>query len=516
MKDQILTVEPHDDLASLRDKILRAQADRIILLLADSASLRQLDLALCARWADGVGASLCSVSPDAEITRASSRAGIASYSTLDGALAGEESHAGTIGAVFERRRFDAPPAGRIKKDEELVSAQSSSSLPVAMRTSSGTIASSRTLRARTQHISPRLQNGLFLAPLAALAATALLLVPYAKVEINLPAHESARTIPMEASNAVTLAVNAVAESAVLSTGRAVVPITYAEGELSLANHSSRVVAIPPGTRFRDPVSGMEFETLAGVWMDPQASVMIGIRAVEPGSQSNLPPGRIREVVGLAVGTLEVQQLSSTSGGRSAARAVVSAADIASLRSQAQAQLIQNLREAFEQEAAAQAWLIVESSMTIRSQEESLSARPGAAVDEVHVTLEAEAETLVVLEGVAIDRAREALGIAHNTDALELAGLRVEQVAQGVLHILFTVQESESSIPRHLANRLANRTPADAQRLIDGLLPYSRTTIHLAPAWWPFLPAFPMRIDIQSLPAAAPPLGPRAGVGGGPE
>jgi hypothetical protein len=515
VKDQILTVEPHDDLASLRDKILRTQAERILLLPASSPNLRRLDLALCARWADAVGASLCLVSSEVNLTRTASQAGIASYPTLDEALAAEKPTPETVAHVPQPRQSNAWVAGEIKRDVERLSTRPFTADLVAMRKLRGRIEADEERQTTSRPIGRRVQGALFLAPLALLATSALLLIPHADVDVALPSHASLRTVAIDASSASSMAAEAVADGAMFSTGSAVVPTTFAEGELSLANHSSRVVAIPPGTRFRDPTSGMDFEALSGGWLDPQASALVGIRAVEPGPQSNLPPGRIREVVGPAHDTLEVRQLSSTSGGQSAARAIVSAADIASVRSQTQALIAQRIREALERETSVQGWMIVEGSILIRSQEESFSASAGTAVDEVHMTIKAKAESLVVPQEVLLHRARQVLGITDDTGGPKWAELRVEQDSQGALHILFSLQEFESSIPPDLAGRLANRTPAGAQRVIAGQLPNSRTTIHLAPAWWPLLPAFPIRIHIQRLAAGESPLAPPAVAGGAP-
>lgn len=515
MKDQILSVEPHDDLASLRDKILRTQAERILLLPASSPILRRLDLALCARWADAVGASLCLVSSQVNLTRAASLAGIASYLTLDEALAAEKPAPQMLGPVPKRWNLDACSAGETKKDEEHFRRRSPTADLVAMRRAHGMVDLGQVGLTPSKPIGRRTQKALFLAPLALLATAALLLIPHAVVDIALPARANLRTVAIDASSASSIAADAVADGALFSTGSAVVPTRFAEGELSLANRSSRVVAIPPGTRFRDPTSGMEFQALSGGWLDPQASALVGIRAVEPGPQCNLPPGRIREVVGLAHETLEVHQLSSTSGGQSAARAIVSPADIASVRSQTQSLIAQRSREALERVASAQGGMLVEGSLLIRSQKESFSATAGTAVDAVHMTIIARAESLVVPQEAVLDRARQALGISDETDGPTLAELRVEKDQRGALHIVFSMQEFESPIPRDLAGRLANRTPAGAQHVIAGLLPNSRTTIHLAPAWWPLLPAFPIRIHIQRLAAAVSPQAPHAVAGGAP-
>ncbi len=513
MKDQIITVEPHDDLASLRDKILRTQAERILFLPASASSLRRLDLALCTRWAAAVGASLCLVSSDAYLARAATLAGITSFPTLDEALAVGKNHLKTSVPLSQPWQSKARSVPQNKLGEEHLSRRLSTSGLVAMRSASEIEDSDQNKLTTSKPIGRRLRDALFLAPLAFLATTALLVLPSAEVEIVLPSRASPQTLPLDASGVTSMAVDAVADGAILTTGSAVVPILFAAGNLSLTNRSSRVVAIPPGTRFRDPASGTEFEALSGGWLDPQASALVGIRAVKPGPQSNLPPGRIREAVGSAQESLEVRQLSSTKGGQSAARAIASAADVASVRSQTQALLVKRLREALEREATTQGWLIVEGSIVIRSQQESFSSSAGTAVDEVHATLKATAESLVIPQEVVLARARHSLGIADNTDGPQLAELRVEQDTRGALHILFSVQEIESSIPSRLAARLANNTPAGAQRVIAGLLPDSRTTIRLAPAWWPLLPAFPMRIHIQSLPAAVSPPVPRAVVGG---
>jgi hypothetical protein len=297
---------------------------------------------------------------------------------------------------------------------------------------------------------------------------------------------------------------AVAEVEVLSTAKAVLPTTFAEGELSLFNRSSRVVALPPGARFRDPTSGLEFEALSGGWLDPQASALVAIRALDPGPQGNLPAGRIREALGPAPDTLEVSQGSYTSGGLSAARATVGATDIATLRAQGRELIAERIRQMLESAASAQGAMLVDESLLIVSQEESLSATVGTAVDAVRMTITARAESLAVPRETVLARMRQALSIPEAAGLPEAEDLRVERDPQGSLYIRFSSQESKTPIPADLARHLAGRTPAGAQRVVASLLPQSQATIHLEPAWWPLLPIFPFRIHVSSPPLSQSP------------
>ncbi len=234
-------------------------------------------------------------------------------------------------------------------------------------------------------IARSLSNGLFVAPVALLAVAVILVIPRADVSLALPSHITEMSIAVSRSSALTVSTLADVEADALSTAVSVLPTTHAEGELALENRSSRVVALALGTRFRDPNSGQEFETLSGAWLDPQASTIVRIRAVDAGPRGNLSAGRVREALGPARDILEVRQGLSTSGGEFAVRATVGPADIASLRARGQASIATKLREALEEEASAQGAILVAGSTRVVSQEESVSATAGAAVDSIHLT-----------------------------------------------------------------------------------------------------------------------------------
>jgi hypothetical protein len=498
LKDQIIAFEPHDDMAMLRDRILRAQTDRILLQLSRAASLRRLDLMLAARWANQVGAELVVVSTDPDAIDLCRRATVRWHPSVEAAVEQVDSEP-------PKRRNHANPVALLARRESRVFPQSivaKANLGVATRTRSEV----EDLAGQRPHepapLDQRAASFLFIAPLALLTTTAALLIPSAKVRVSLPASSQTVAIALDPSLGSMLTVNLSITESMATTGHAVVPTTFATGEISLTNHAQAVIAIPPGTRFRDPVAGIEFETLEGEWLDPQSSTVVGIRALVPGPSGNRPAGSIREALGLPATRLDVRQSAATIGGQTDLRATVAAADLSTLRTLAGARLTDTISSALESEATQHDVAIVEGSIIIRQQGETASATPGTAVDEVQLVVAVQAQALAFPRQVVLDLARQSSAQHGSADATALplsADPRLELDASGNPRIVLSALTMEADLPSSLAERVVYRTPTIARQVIENLVADSSVEIRLSPAWWPIMPAFPSRVTIVAAP-----------------
>ncbi len=501
MKDQILAIEPNDDLALLRDRIMRAQGDRILLHLAPTATLARLDIALARRWAEQIGAHLIVVSTDKLTASEARKAGVDSHPTIDQALASTS----------------IPPqsslASRIPPRPGLGNGSSETSR------NQGTAAAENLVATRIQHETERdglptrdfphfyersISNLIFVAPIALIAVTALLWIPRAKVIVALPVHAEHLRAPIGPSLVSRMSTEVAVSRSVASSGRMLVPSSPAIGELSLYNRGGTLLAIPPGTRFLDPVSKLEFETQEGVWLDPLATVVVEIRAVIPGSRGNLPAGRIREASGMPEDRLEVQQITPTFGGLSEWRAAVTSGDLRTLRESARLMLSREAEDALAQQASDRGLMLVAGSLLVLDPHETVSAPAGTAVDEASLTLSARVEAqavsnqdvLVVAGEAAQANAEGRVYLVPNEDEI-----RVLQDAEGRVEVEFTLQIFPTALPSNAARYLTFRTRSGAQNVIQSLLPASHVHIESSPAWWPLMPSFPLRIEMRLAPAA---------------
>src|SRR5512140_384714 len=84
MKPQVIQLEVHDDVISIRDKMAWAKTDRILLVLPRKGRLRMrpLDLRLLRRHAVSLGAELALVTRSLELRRPAREEGIPSFGVV--------------------------------------------------------------------------------------------------------------------------------------------------------------------------------------------------------------------------------------------------------------------------------------------------------------------------------------------------------------------------------------------------------------------------------------------------
>ena len=485
-------------MAMLRDRILRAQADRILLQLSRATSVRRLDLILAARWANQVGAEFVVVSTDPDAIHLCRQASVRWHLSVETAVE-------QVSPEPTKRRIHGNAAPLQASRESRACVQSPAAkvdLGVATRTRSEI---DRVVRHRTQERVPldrRVASFLFIAPLALLTTIAVLFLPRAEVGVTLPASIQTVTVALDAGLGSSLSVDLSITESMATSGHAKVPTAFANGEIALTNRAQAVVAIPPGTRFRDPVAGIEFETLEGGWLDPESSAVFGIRALEPGPSGNRPAGSIREAIGLPAERLDVRQGAATTGGQAGLRATVAAADLSTLRTLAGARLTEAIGNALESEADQHDLAIVEGSILIRQQEEIASATAGTAVDEVQLVVAVQAQALAFPRQVVLGLARQSFAQQGLADAAALPlseDPRLELDASGNPRIVLSALTMKADLPSSLAGRVVYRTPTIAQQVIENLVADSSVEIRISPVWWPIMPAFPSRITIVAVP-----------------
>jgi hypothetical protein len=116
----------------------------------------------------------------------------------------------------------------------------------------------------------------------------------------------------------------------VTSGKSIVPITYAAGVVLLKNKTDHTLNLSAGLRLASG-DGLIFETLQGVILHSGQSQSAAVRAAKPGRDGNLPSGALNRTEGPLQLSLDVTNTTAMSGGTSGWRSIVAASDLDSLR-----------------------------------------------------------------------------------------------------------------------------------------------------------------------------------------
>ncbi len=470
MKEQILNLERTDDLHSLRDKILRTQANRLLIRwpALEQPLTRRLDLELMRRWARTVGADLAVISADPLVRKLTGQAGVPCFANLtEAALASISAQAKP---PFQKA---APPGVRPR--------------PAPPRTGS---------RIRFPLI---IRLPLFLAavlfPLGALG----LAIPTAKIHASFPARTVSASIVLPASACEVLNLDIAVSERRMTTGSIRVPVTFAKGDVALANTTDRLLNIPAGIRFSSE-SGTSFLTTAGTILAPKGTGTVKVRAVEPGSGSNLAAGALHIVEGPLALFLTATNLQSLTGGLDLTRNAVAEEDLDLLRA--------TLSEKVQAEGENGLLNLAGSTMTLAADSLQFHFDPAdkpdfpvqTAVDTVGLTLHARATGLACPDELLFRQAwNVVLGNRQSGETLLADSIEVHLQMISSDQLLLKASGKAALIPaaQDVFSRLRLLAPAVAQTLLrDEFHATGPASIEIHPAWFPVLPLFPFRMELQ--------------------
>lgn len=487
MKVQILHLEPHDDLTSIRDRLAWAQAPRVVLVWPPRGEplKRRIDLALARQAARRRGLEIGLITFDPEVRAHAQSLGVPVFESTDEA---------TLGPWRVRRarpprplREGLPPARPLPE------------------------VAARPLATRARPLSLGLLG-------LALLAIAAFFVPGAQVVVEVPTQEQQATLTLTLDpqareldgegRVPARAVETEVEASVLlpTTGRVEVPGASAHGQVRLVNLTEAALTVPAGSGVRSTREpALRFLTRTTVFLPPGpgTEAVVEVEAAEPGTQGNLPPGTLDALEGDLGLQVQVVQEEPTGGGTSRRVSGVSAADrVAAERA---------LREAALEQAAARLQadleedevLLQEGLRLVEVTEEVYSQEIGQAATAIEGRLKgrvvglayrpADLETAVrtLLDGQV---PRGWTGVPDSL-AFEVRQARPSGEGRVVLSV-----RAERSLARQfdrqgLAWSLRGLTPEGAVQLMEREFQVSPLQITLFPGWFPRLPFHAPRIQV---------------------
>lgn len=496
MKLQIISLDQHDDLLSVRDKITWAKSPRILLVWPDTGRVltRRLDLVILQRSSQQMGAQLGLVTQDIEIIRNASETGIPVFTSVASAQKSYWKYHHKPGRLLPDRR---PP-------QALREAQASS---------------------RVSDLPGWVENrwaryaGFILAILCVVALIASF-VPSATIVLAPQTSSQSLTIPVIASSqtrAVNLTGNLPAHLLTVivegqdqtpATGQVSVPDQKATGMVRFTNLTAQAVDVPVGTVVSDAGSpAIRFATTSDGWVaaGPGTSTDLPVEAINPGEDGNLADHAIKAIESSLGLVLTATNPYAMRGGSSNLSLAARQADYDQLYARLVKQLQSSALAQLSKMLSTGDQLIQESVQVKQVLDKKTSPPPGEPAENASLTLRLEFSGWVIsgsdLHTLALEALNATLphGVIPIDSTLVVSPSGQPRVDDSGIHLALKVQRQVmASLPAdQVVANAKGLSPADAAVRLAQLYPLkNQPTVQLNPAWWPRLPIFPFRIGVE--------------------
>ena len=235
MKSQVIRLDSHDDVISIRDKMSWAKTPRLLLVFPPRSRIltRPLDLQLIQRHAHALGVQLALVTRTTEVRQAAEELKIPVFRNTSQAQ--RRAWPEPVKGSPALRRVPTPDLRQMRQE----------AFPAEGRWRS----------------LPALRLGLFSLAVLAVLVLLLLFVPSATIDLKPQTHIQTITLPIHASPDVkmvnlagsvpvqTALVVVEATNTIPATGTTVIPDRPAQGEVRFSNLTTSVIGIPSGLTF---------------------------------------------------------------------------------------------------------------------------------------------------------------------------------------------------------------------------------------------------------------------------
>ena len=505
MKTQIIKLEEHDDLISIRDKMGWGKTGRILLVWPETGrlALSRLDLTLLQRHSQTLGAQLGLINRDGEIRQQADELGIPTYKNLHKAQQ----------AIWRSPR-------RVRREQTNRTIQLRQGREGTPRLD---------LRAEKPppsglNLSPIARGILFTVGILAVFALGAVLAPTAQLYLQPEVQEQELEFTVNAdpqAKAVSLAGTLPSErfsvvvegrDQLIVTGAASIPDQPAGGLVVFTNLSDREVDIPSGLVVSTVgESAIRYTTTRAGTAEPGPGTTIDlpVRAIQPGETGNIAAGEIKAIEGPLGIELTAANPRPFSGGRDLDSLAPNARDYDRLSARLSESLRQTalaeLRTALEPGDV----LIENSLQPSRTLEEIFQPAEIQAANELSLHLRLEFSAQVARQADLIHLAESVLnarlpeGFMPQAGSLLLTPLDEPEIqadgrARWSMLALRRIQ-AEISPAAAVQMALGLERQVASQKLAQALPLDEPPEIKMTPDWWPRLPMLPFRISVVTAP-----------------
>ncbi len=497
MKTQVIQLDIHDDVTSLRDKMSWAKTERILLVMPQRARIlaRTLDLRLIKRHANELGAQIAIVARSEEQRRAAWNSNIPAFTSIVSARRQDWGKDDKEGRPI--RRNARPDLSKMRQEAFIPEAN---------------------WRSR-----PGIRLLFFSLAALAIIAVLALFIPTATIRLTPATRLQSLTFTISASPKVTnvnlagslpaRVTSVVVENhkTVEATGSVAIPDARAQGQVHFRNLTNALVSIPAGTIVSNLESPpVRFETTSGSVVEGgiEATVDVPVQAMEAGSSGNLPADSLVALEDATLGTsLAVNNPIPTAGGTDRIAAIQTASDRSRIHAKLMEELLEECRTIFQQTLSSGELVFPDTLAVSQVLSEVYFPAEGQSGDMLSLTMRLQCqEKYASLEDVnrlvemsmdaslpegftAVPGDLTATPISlpkTNLDGITSWKVLAQRLLQVRLDIQNAVQISLGHTRKEAILHLADSLPLDEEPVIEEI-----------PGWWPWLPSLPFRISIQT-------------------
>ena len=495
MKTQIITLESHDDLISVRDRMSWAKSPRILLVWPkfERITLRPVDLRVLQSHAHILGAELGLVTRIPNVKRSAQGFGIPVFATT---------------AAAQR---EAWPPHRAQK----------SLRPQKARPNVRAMKDQGKVKEAKWRSNPIVRVGFFAVGVLAVLSVSDLFIPRASIQLTPSSQQQSITIPVSANPDIesvfisgsvpahqTSALVTVTQTmAVTSQGN--VPNDKAEGIARFTNLTQTDLTIPAGTVIYTTDSpSVKFQTV-NITHLPGGSknfVEVPIVAVEAGSSGNVAVNAIRAIDGNLALSASVANPDPTAGGTDLTATEAADADRQHLHDMVMSMLGQQAKQEIAASIGAHELLLSNTLTADAPSQEIYDPPAGQPGDTLKLTMSVQyhaqyvtADDLTRLAQTELDASMPA-GFVSEPDTLQFNSTNVFTAdPSGLTH--FDLQ-AERVLLRQIQSSqviflVRGLSPARAKQVLQSDLPLAAPpTLEMSPSWWPWMPLIPFRIEVH--------------------
>jgi hypothetical protein len=499
MKTIVIHLDEHDDLISVRDRMVWSKSQRILLVWPEEDQpmlARKYDLVSLQRHANSLGAQLGLFTRDADVRANARELGISVFRNE------KQAQRQRWGRIRRRRRFHRRAQNVERAD----------GLRVALgerKTSSYSLGWSR-LMIFSIGVLAVLGMGVFLLPGATIA-----LEP---VQIDQRVSMKLIADPLIAAPGINGVIPARKVSTVVevqgeipASGKTRLPDQKARGTVEIINLTDQPLIIPAGAILSVPgTPQLRFATTREVGLQAVggAAVSVPVQAIGGGTAGNLPAGTVFSLEGSLGPNVAVSNPAGFTGGSDLSVPAPSKTDYEKLRQQLLATLLDRAGADLATAMGSEEQMLAGTLKLEQVLEESLLPEVGSPGDRLRLSLRAE------YSGYSISRVDLNQLAEVTLDAYLPAGRRAvpaslitettgqpRMLADG--RIEWQVTASRKTIPdlprQDLQKAVLGKRPEDAAKVLATLMQLEQPPrITLNPSWWFWMPSLGFRIQIEGL------------------
>lgn len=495
MKTIVIFLDAHDDLISVRDKMVWSKAQRILLVWPEERSPhleRKYDLVSLQRQATSLGAQLGLVTRDREVVANARELGVATFRSEKQAQRSRWQHT-RVQRRFYRREMDAE---RVKMLRE----GSGAPPPPAFRLGWTRLA-------------------VFSAGVLAVLVMSIFLLPGAVVKIQPVQQDQSLSMTLAADPNLTRAslsgivpaeeVSTIVEiqGQIPTSGKASIPDEKAGGVVAFTNLTDHNLDLPAGSVVSTlKPDELRYETQRSIQVPAGETVSVEVLALTGGSAGNVNAGAVKALEGPLGPDVVVSNTEAFGGGSDASVPAVAQADYDRLYNQLLAELKNNAQTDLEFSLGSQKDLIPDTLTMEKQIEETASPEVGSPGDTLTLNLRARFTALAVTSQ-DVQRVIEAALDANLPEgqlavpgSLNIASeTRMTQAQDG--RIEWSVKVNRKTIVNlsrdTLLKAVLGKRPEEASRNLTAVLDLETPPqIQLTPAWWFWMPSLGFRIQFE--------------------